>query len=296
MVFILHHSSIFGAVRFEKNSPRLMLPYCLQIEASEKEQVFTSFSGSASCPLGSAVSGWYNLPSVPVKAGSLGGPANFTGLQLFLGPPFFDEKSSCFPGTLPTVFDEKLLFCSCAAWKWPKKTTNSLLRFCRQTGLLSFCAQPLHSHCSKGLVVASVSYSSNNFKLGCCQLQSRLGLRLTGQSPLNHAYQDFEGYYCPSKIGITGAAIYSKTHIPSLGDPGVPGGAIFFSLKIHQLFVSSVWLASNPGTGTKNWTLSWNKFKGSWQLRTNAGLAVSWNSFQLSFLRICSALLIIVVL
>lgn len=64
--------------------PRLMLPYCLQIGASETEEVFTSFSGSASCPLGSAISGWYNLPAVPVKAGDLGGPQNFTGLQLFL--------------------------------------------------------------------------------------------------------------------------------------------------------------------------------------------------------------------
>ena len=64
-------------------SHRLMLPYCLQIGAST-EQVFTSFTGSASCPVGSAVSGWYNLPGVPVKGGTLGGPKNFTGLQLLL--------------------------------------------------------------------------------------------------------------------------------------------------------------------------------------------------------------------
>ena len=65
---------------------RLMLPYCLHIGASE-EEIFTSFSGSASCPVGSAVSGWYNLPGVPVQMrdNSIGGPSNLTGLQLFLG-------------------------------------------------------------------------------------------------------------------------------------------------------------------------------------------------------------------
>ena len=73
---------------FYSLEPRLMLPYCLQIGAGT-EQVFTSFSGSASCPLGSAVSGWYNLPAVPVKASAfspVGGPKNFTGLQLRLSP------------------------------------------------------------------------------------------------------------------------------------------------------------------------------------------------------------------
>ena len=51
-----------------------------------EEKVFYAFSGSMSCPDGTAVSGWYNLPGTPVKGlekGSYGGPQNKTGLRLF---------------------------------------------------------------------------------------------------------------------------------------------------------------------------------------------------------------------
>lgn len=38
---------------------------------------------------------------------------------------------------------------------------------------------------------------------------------------LNHrqTHQDFEGYYCPSQMDITGAPSYVKTLMPSLGSP-----------------------------------------------------------------------------
>ena len=77
------------------------LPHCLHIGASEDEMNFTSFSGSAACPPGTAISGWYNLPGIPVKSGEKGGPAAWTGLQVFcrktglLAACAQPEKSHC---------------------------------------------------------------------------------------------------------------------------------------------------------------------------------------------------------
>ncbi|CAE6973326.1 NEK5, partial [Symbiodinium sp. CCMP2592] len=60
-------------------------PHCLDIDAASSQEILTSYSGSATCPDGYAVSGWYNLPAIKVKKsnGSAGGPQNWTALQLF---------------------------------------------------------------------------------------------------------------------------------------------------------------------------------------------------------------------
>ncbi|CAE7942509.1 NEK5 [Symbiodinium necroappetens] len=156
---------------------------------------FTSFSGSAACPAGAAVSGWYNLPGIPVKKGEKGGPATWTGLQVF----------------------------------------------CRKTSLLAACAQPEKSHCEVGHVVNAFSYSGNQFKLGCCRLQKPMGTKLTPDPRKARLYEGFEGYYCPAAMGSTGMAVYRKSRIGPLGE---------------------------PGTSTDlNWTLSWEKFDGTWVLR-----------------------------
>ncbi|CAK9081230.1 unnamed protein product [Durusdinium trenchii] len=153
-------------------SDQTTMPYCLQVDALS-EKTFYAFSGSMSCPDGSAVSGWYNLPGIEVKAGALGGPRNATGLRLY----------------------------------------------CRSTPLLSSCEQPTTSYCQGGGVVVSVSFDSNQFKIGCCQLQRRLGMALTDGVRRTLPYQDFSGYYCPTGVDVTGAATYQETFIPSLGSP-----------------------------------------------------------------------------
>ncbi|CAK9001676.1 unnamed protein product [Durusdinium trenchii] len=181
-------------------SDKSTLPYCLQIDAGA-ERVFYAFSGSISCPEGSAVSGWYNLPGFPVQAGSFGGPSNATGLRLF----------------------------------------------CRMTALLSSCQQATTSFCQEEGVVTSVSYDSNQFKLGCCRLQRRLGMSLTSSPRSTLKYESFAGYYCPIRIDITGAPIYKKTLIKSIGEPLL-------------------------NTTRNEWTLNWNRFLNRWELREDQKL------------------------
>ncbi|CAK9000608.1 unnamed protein product [Durusdinium trenchii] len=186
------------------------MPYCVFVDASE-EKVFYAFSGSMSCPDGTAVSGWYNLPGTPVKGlekGSYGGPQNKTGLRLF----------------------------------------------CRSTALLSSCQNPTASSCQGGGIVASVAFDSNQFKLGCCKLQRRIGMALTSTPRLQRTYQDFEGYYCPSGMDTTGAPSYVKTQIPSLG---------------------SLQLSKNDPKATEHWTLSWNRFFKQWDLFGKGKLVAS---------------------
>ncbi|CAK9115981.1 unnamed protein product, partial [Durusdinium trenchii] len=67
--------------------------------------------------------------------------------------------------------------------------------------------------------VVSVSFDSNQFKLGCCQWQRRLGMALTESPRRTWTYKDFSGYYCPIGIDVTGAAAYEKTFIASMGSP-----------------------------------------------------------------------------
>ncbi|CAK9072021.1 Uncharacterized protein SCF082_LOCUS35505, partial [Durusdinium trenchii] len=172
------------------------MPYCRFVDAFD-EKVFFSFSGSMSCPDGSAVSGWYNLPGIPVTAGKYGGPIAATGVRLF----------------------------------------------CRSTALLSSCQPPTTPYCQGGGVVASISFDSNQFKLGCCKLQRRLGLTLLFPSqrvvgPPNPGFDEMAaGYYCPTSVDITGAPTYEMTSIPRLGGPGHFDN-----------------------------TLRWNRFKKSWDL------------------------------
>lgn len=105
---------------------------------------------------------------------------------------------------------------------------------CRQTSLLVSCAQPEKPACQSGQVVNSISFNENQFKVGCCRLQSLLGAKFTPQSRKQMPYNDFEGYYCPVVKDNTGAMVYSKTSIKQLGEPG------------------------NVKTST-NWTLSWDR-------------------------------------
>ncbi|CAE7836952.1 unnamed protein product [Symbiodinium sp. KB8] len=61
------------------------LPHCLDIHASDSQEklreVLSAYSGSATCPSGYAISGWYNLPGIKVKGNNLtGGPQNWTNL------------------------------------------------------------------------------------------------------------------------------------------------------------------------------------------------------------------------
>lgn len=116
---VLEHSAFVFTVGWKKLEKRSISG------ASTQEKVFFSFSGSMSCPDGSAVSGWYNLPGIPVTAGKYGGPIAATGVRLF----------------------------------------------CRSTALLSSCQPPTTPYCQGGGVVASISFDSNQFKLGCCKLQ-----------------------------------------------------------------------------------------------------------------------------
>ena len=123
--------------------------------------------------------------------------------------------------------------------------------------------------------MASVSYGNNFFKVGCCQLQSHLGLKLTSRSPQGHAYQGFEGYYCPSKIARTGAAVYTKTNISSLGNPGPSGGATnSVLLKLLLQDVPCRCPAIELWSGGATWTLSWDKFRDSWNLKEGEHLHV----------------------
>ena len=146
------------------------LPHCLHIGASPTQENFSSFSGSVTCPPGTAISGWYNLPGIPVKRSEeedKGGPKDWTGL----------------------------------------------LVFCRKTNLLASCVQPEKPHCPAGHAVNSVSYSGNQFKLGCCRLQKPLGTTLSPNPRKAKQYQPFEGYYCPTAMGTTGSAVYEKSPI-----------------------------------------------------------------------------------
>lgn len=88
-------------------------PFC-------QERVFYAFSGSISCPEGSAVSGWYNLPGFPVQAGSFGGPSNATGLRLFCRMTAL--LSSCQQATTSFCQEPHTLPCSKAT------TRHELLR------------------------------------------------------------------------------------------------------------------------------------------------------------------------
>lgn len=181
------------------------MPYCLQIDA-DKEEILYAFSDSISCPAGMAVSGWYNLPGIPVSAGKSGGPSSPTGLRLF----------------------------------------------CRATPLLSSsCEQAATSYCQAGGVVVTVSFNSAHFKLGCCKLERRLGLGLTPQPRQHRIYEDFSGYFCPTSMDVTGALIYDKTEIPTLGEPNKPSSG--FTLvwnrvkKAWELYKGKTIVASVPG-------------------------------------------------
>eukprot|EP00439_Symbiodinium_sp_Y106_P045371 s4758_g5.t1 len=175
-------------------------PHCLHINAGE-EQVLLDMVGSAACPPGSAVSGWYNLPGQPVKhLNDFGGPSSFQGFQLF----------------------------------------------CRKTALLAACQQAMNSFCHVGEIVNGLRYSKDSFKVSCCKLQKHLGLELLAERR-DRQYQAFEGYYCPTAVGDTGAAIYERAAIKSLG----------------ELSRSSA----------DKWRLSWNKFQAVWELRQLGGAA-----------------------
>ena len=191
-----------GSVVASDNS---MMPYCLQLGANMgPEQEFQSFSGSMDCPAGSAVSGWYNLPGIPVKANSSNGPGNFTGTRLW----------------------------------------------CRSTPLLSSCEQPTAAWCQTPGVVVSVSFDSNQFKLGCCQVQRRLGMALGEYTSLSETTNS-AGYYCPARIDNTGAPIYSKAFIASLGEP--------------------------ENSSQKNgWTVKWDRWKERWLLEDPEGTATAF--------------------
>ncbi|CAE7378765.1 NEK5 [Symbiodinium natans] len=63
------------------SNPRTF-PHCLQVGAGA-ETVHEVLSGSAMCPPGSAVSGWYNLPGLPVRSSGSGGPSSWTSARLF---------------------------------------------------------------------------------------------------------------------------------------------------------------------------------------------------------------------
>eukprot|EP00438_Fugacium_kawagutii_P031176 Skav234736 [mRNA] locus=scaffold14:49172:60213:+ [translate_table: standard] len=119
---------------------------------------------------------------------------------------------------------------------------TGLLVTCRQTSLLVSCAPPEKPACQSGQVVNSISFNENEFKVGCCRLQSLLGAKFVPQSRKQVPYNDFEGYYCPVVKDNTGAMVYSKTSIKQLGEPG------------------------NVKTSA-NWTLSWNRFDVRWDLR-----------------------------
>ena len=175
-------------------------PHCLHINAGE-EQVLLDMVGSAACPPGSAVSGWYNLPGQPVKhLNDFGGPSSFQGFQLF----------------------------------------------CRKTALLAACQQAMNSFCHVGEIVDGLRYSKDSFKVSCCKLQKHLGLELLAERR-DRQYQAFEGYYCPTAVGDTGAAIYERAAIKSLGE------------------------LSRSSAG--KWRLSWNKFQAVWELRQLGGAA-----------------------
>lgn len=107
------------------------------------------------CPDGSAISGWYNLPNIPVKGGQYGGPANATGLRLF----------------------------------------------CRSTPVLSSCQQPTASYCQGGGIVNSLSFDSNQFKLGCCKTQ-RLEHSITYNDGHIHLTPLFMQHIDGNKFGL----------------------------------------------------------------------------------------------
>ena len=153
---------------------------------------------------------------------------------------------------------------------------------CRKTNLLTMCQQPMNPQCKEEEVLNGISYDGNSIwlwtstlfwfaftylmlslfyplvgmfwdlsvlstskqglKLRCCQLQRQVGLRLTSSIRKTKEYKNFEGYYCPIAILNTGAAVYSRTKIASLGDPG--------SSEVAA-------------------TLYWNKWTTSWDLKTD---------------------------
>ncbi|CAE7346963.1 unnamed protein product [Symbiodinium natans] len=187
------------------------LPHCLDIHASASQEVFTSFSGSATCPSGSAISGWYNLPGIFVRHNSTaGGPRNWTGLRVL----------------------------------------------CRRTTLIGFCEQPSKPHCTVGHVVNAISYSENQFKVGCCRFLRPMGASLMPYGRAANPYLGFEGYYCPTEMGSTGAPLYKKTAIGVLGAPGT--------------------------NSDLNYTLVWNKFTGNWLLRNGKHALYTIHSGALS--------------
>ena len=112
---------------------------------------------------------------------------------------------------------------------------------CRKSSLVVSCAQPEKPSCKAGHVVSSLSFNANEFKVGCCRLQSFLGTKFTPKSRPQVPYNSFEGYYCPVVKDNTGAMVYSKTELKQLGEPGLT-------------------------TSGDNWTLSWDRFTGSWDL------------------------------
>ncbi|CAJ1367952.1 unnamed protein product, partial [Effrenium voratum] len=177
-----------------------MLPHCLQIDSSAEETEHSVLPGSAICPPGSLVSGWFNLPGAQVKEHGSGGPANYTGLQLY----------------------------------------------CRASDLVTLCQQPMNPSCQAGEVVSGISFSSH-LQFKCCKLQRRLSMRLLGARRQANKYKDFEGYYCPSSVDSTGAAVYQKSRISQIGEPGT---------------------AFTPAS------LSWDKWTAHWQV-TQGGAVVA---------------------
>ncbi|CAE7779246.1 unnamed protein product [Symbiodinium sp. CCMP2456] len=187
------------------------LPHCLDIHASDSQEVLSAYSGSATCPSGYAISGWYNLPGIKVRGNQLtGGPQNWTELKVF----------------------------------------------CRRTNLIGFCDHPSKPHCTAGHVVNAVSYSQNQFKLGCCRFLWPMGASLLAYGRVARPYLSFEGYYCPTQMGSTGSPLYGKTPMGALGEPGTSSDFDF--------------------------TLSWDKFSGDWNLRKGTDTLYAVHSNALS--------------
>ncbi|CAE7805567.1 unnamed protein product [Symbiodinium sp. CCMP2592] len=90
--WLLGHGSLtrLGKITWGLNCPEGAIvtsspttqPHCLQVGAGAQTWIEV-LSGSALCPSGSAVSGWYNLPGEPVQGNGAGGPAHFVGMRLF---------------------------------------------------------------------------------------------------------------------------------------------------------------------------------------------------------------------
>ncbi|CAE7600105.1 NEK5 [Symbiodinium sp. CCMP2592] len=93
--WLLGHGSLtqFGKVLWGLNCPDGAIvtsspttqPHCLQVGAGAQTE-HEVLSGSAFCPAGSAVSGWYNLPGQPVRGSGTGGPTNWLEMRLFCRP------------------------------------------------------------------------------------------------------------------------------------------------------------------------------------------------------------------